>query len=1502
MTNNIKKFSLLILSILLTTFITIGCLGFMPASANSMTTLTADTITIGDTSYKAQTFTVDGNTETIRFAMAKGAAIRMEEPTGIRFITYMSRYDYENLVEKYGKENVDIGTLVYVGSHDNLTLDTKGVGNIKIEKASIVTDLELSKDEVLRFSAVIANVPQKYYQSQISARSYITVNGCTAYTQFNSVDNSRSVSEVAKIGLVAQATTLSNDTRLLIESFTTIDNVATPIVIDTFNTLKEQLDESPLMNGQTVKYAFDPQVVGEEYSQDIKDDTTFLQTYNTGSRADRTKLVTVYTQQGEILNVPIVVATRAIGTKTDLTNLAKKYKNNVAGEYYALTANIDAGNVNLTNYFGGSWKNANPWYATFDGQGYAIQNVKFTNGLFPNIATTGVVTNLGLINGQKAVNGGGLISNECAGEISNCFVQGSIETGDNNGASQGGLVNVAYATAKIENNVVIPTYTNGGTNALGNLFANPDKVKNNIAISNVTQLTNSAINTTNNLMYLTAQAYADDYINKIDSFNNYWVNTQIFPILRGMSSAYNVNAYSKVFKQHLTLEIGLKNTANSVYLPLVDKSLDSAQNVASVSVDGVSVPFTVDGANVIFDGNAISNKTQGEKVITIAVGSNAYSFNVNAYTFVINDLEGLKEFFSIQASNKAGETYILNADIDALGFDFSTLYDNATRANQSWIATFDGRGHTIKNAKFYMGFLPQINGYDASTKTFCGTTVRNLSLVDPIDSFIPTASLPCGFLARRNLNSGLIENCYVKGVLTHAYYGGLVGQNGPGKTGHEATTIKNCVAQVEMASSVAGSDFGGIASNSFYSCGKYINTYLISKNVSLIANTEYGTFTNTKIYTDYSQLYADTTSQGATTLLSGQGYWLNTSDGLTFGDKVIDNSHNSVARYVVENGVANYIIVLPNNFTHLEEYSALQLQLYVEKATGALLPICVEANVPSTANNIISVGRTSDYATYLKTASAQSFNIYTTEKGSVHIVGFDDYGTLFGVYEWLSTHIGWDCISVNEVVYDQTESVKLLDADYLERPTFKIRPVGNIQAYMDNELAYLFRFTRNNGGVLTYVNGRNQHNAFSYLPPATYNDSSITETYHPDWYSTANVQDNAKIQLCYTAHGNTAERNLMLTTVAQVLFDTVRASTDSEITVQFSMEDNVYWCTCSSCTASKNTYGTNVATVIKFCNELHALLDTKMQAVGDYRTVNLIFFAYLGCETAPVKTNANGTYSPIDQSVVCAENVYPMYALAYGEYTSPLGSNDFEGRNQATNSPTDYYNNLKKWSCIADKLYVWMYGASFYDLFIPYDSITYLQQTLRVLSEFNVHYVFQEGAHVSASPNVTGFTVFKDYISSKLMWNVNADVSEITDTFFNEYFGKASTSMRKYYDELMAQCQAQKSVSGYDANTMNGELLKTAYWPQAKLNTWLTYIDQAYSDIEYLKDIDMNRYNELKNRIKLESLAIRYILANLYTTTLEFRQEFKADAVALGYTYIGFRYADIQKLWDKLGV
>ena len=84
-------------------------------------------------------------------------------------------------------------------------------------------------------------------------------------------------------------------------------------------------------------------------------------------------------------------------------------------------------------------------------------------------------------------------------------------------------------------------------------------------------------------------------------------------------------------------------------------------------------------------------------------------------------------------------------------------------------------------------------------------------------------------------------------------------------------------------------------------------------------------------------------------------------------------------------------------------------------------------------------------------------------------------------------------------------------------------------------------------------------------------------------------------------------------------------------------------------------------------------------------------------------------------------------------------------------------------------------------------------------------------------------------------------------------------------------------------------------------------IDQAYQDIEPLRETDPERYATLYDRILVESMQFRYLMISIYYTEfseaeiLEMRNEFKYDFNRLGLT--SYRESvDIAELWNEWGI
>ncbi|MBR1867366.1 MAG: DUF4838 domain-containing protein [Clostridia bacterium] len=610
--------------------------------------------------------------------------------------------------------------------------------------------------------------------------------------------------------------------------------------------------------------------------------------------------------------------------------------------------------------------------------------------------------------------------------------------------------------------------------------------------------------------------------------------------------------------------------------------------------------------------------------------------------------------------------------------------------------------------------------------------------------------------------------------------------------------------------------------------------------------------------------------------------------------------------WLVKDAQTEYKIVLPQN-PHDNEYNAAsELGYFFKAATGANFEVVNEnAGVKPSGGKYLFVGNT-DAGKALgvdvseKTLTSQGFKI-VTEGDDIYLLGGGTFGTVFSAYSLLEKYIDFDVVAADEIVYKESKDLKFLKINATEVPDFEYRVSGNIQTYNDPLIAQRFRYILAYGNGFMTVNGRLYHNAFSYIPPAEYNDPK-KEDYHPDWYS-GNGTAISNLQVCYTAHGNKTEYEALLNKCLDVLYETVLRNPNID-NVQFSMEDNTYWCSCETCAAEKAKYGTDSAVVIKFCNDLHAKLAEKLAENGIDRKVNLVFFGYLKTTEPPVVKNSDGGYSPIDDSVRCDDGVYVFLGLVYAKYVYPAGD-----------TQNEYYVDLvKRWKAVSSEIYLWTYGTNYRNYYIPYNTFNSMKETYALYSEYDVRYIFEEGQHYATNQHPTGFTYLKDYLLSKIQWDTTADAKALTDKFFEYYFKDASKAMRKYYDELRVLFEMQeqgllKTSTGKVASIGGGifeDVKKAELWPQGMLMDWIGYIDEAYAAIEKYATSDPTTYKKLERRIKTESIAPRYLYLTLYLNdssaeTTEMRKAFMKDMQQLGNTEEGQGF-DLSGLWTQWGI
>ena len=144
-------------------------------------------------------------------ALDRGASVRMDDPSGIRFTGTVARTYYDRLVKDYGEENVKIGMLiaptVYLDNVDDFTKEALDAWDVATTKY-----LEIDADAIVaegntdyRIKCAMVNIKENNMQREFSARLYIKVtNGDETeyiYSGFSKTGNSRSVAYVATAAL-----------------------------------------------------------------------------------------------------------------------------------------------------------------------------------------------------------------------------------------------------------------------------------------------------------------------------------------------------------------------------------------------------------------------------------------------------------------------------------------------------------------------------------------------------------------------------------------------------------------------------------------------------------------------------------------------------------------------------------------------------------------------------------------------------------------------------------------------------------------------------------------------------------------------------------------------------------------------------------------------------------------------------------------------------------------------------------------------------------------------------------------------------------------------------------------------------------------------------------------------------------------------------------------------------------------------------------------------------
>ncbi len=575
-------------------------------------------------------------------------------------------------------------------------------------------------------------------------------------------------------------------------------------------------------------------------------------------------------------------------------------------------------------------------------------------------------------------------------------------------------------------------------------------------------------------------------------------------------------------------------------------------------------------------------------------------------------------------------------------------------------------------------------------------------------------------------------------------------------------------------------------------------------------------------------------------------------------------------------GRATGVVIEPKPVTEDDHYSSADKLIYVN------CPVqFAEAGLTMPEDNIGQTGY------YIRTVGT-----------SVFIMTKGEYGTQHAGISLLQHLIGYNMYGPDAVVYKKTGAT-LPDMNIIEKPDFDFYIAANS---IDDDTMYGMGFQDYNEIFINIESSHSSfnpwHNSLDYLP----NDIYLED--HPDWYSTesfAPIGDISRRDICYTAHGNQAEYELLVEEAYKQMMYWIEKNPTIP-TITFTIEDHNTVCQCDACKASAAKYnGSNAGAVIQFLNRVNNKIQQKLAddaaASGkEKRELNVLFFAYHKMLTPPAKQNPDGTWSPIDETVVCGDNL--------GVFIAPIESNYgysyYDDENERDKA------NCEGWAACTDIIYAWTYSANFLYYLFPCNTYDNMIENYRFFKSLGAVYMWPQGQHNAGE--FSHFTNFKDYVNSKALFDTSVNMKDLTDDYFANYFMDAAGPMREYYDQLLAHlCYLQEEYYLDFARVTHAEISKSVYWPVGLIAQWGSYIEDAYRAIEKYKTTDEELYIKLYDRITIESMFIRYVQASLHagsytdTALLEMRLAFKADCDKYGFN-CSAESGQISDIFSKWGI
>jgi len=490
---------------------------------------------------------------------------------------------------------------------------------------------------------------------------------------------------------------------------------------------------------------------------------------------------------------------------------------------------------------------------------------------------------------------------------------------------------------------------------------------------------------------------------------------------------------------------------------------------------------------------------------------------------------------------------------------------------------------------------------------------------------------------------------------------------------------------------------------------------------------------------------------------------------------------------LVEEGNPNATIVIPENATEREKHAAAILQEYIQRSTGAKLLVATAAS-----GNVIHIGQTRQVVA-LKLGrdklDEDGFLLQGIDNSNYVIVGGGDWGTEFGVYDFLERYLGVRWLMPTELGIDvpQHKTIDVPATRIIQEPVYLSREFAPV--YIDGkpkptDLGWWGRFNRARGRIVF------NHNLLKLFPVSEFGKT------HPEIYPILNGKR-------YIPRDDRDHRwnpnlsNPMTIDIAVAKIEKYFEENPQAVSFSLGMNDSARWDE-SEISKSRRNGKKNFLNIEDVSDEYFTWANEVVTRVlKKYPDKWFGTLAYMNLIEPPTKVNIH-------------PRIVPFITYDRMRWEDPKLRVQGE---QMT----------KRWTniCAVVGWYDYAYGSNY---LIPRVFSHRLQKNFAWGEKNQVKYSFAE-----LYPNWGEGP--KAWLYAKLLWNPNQDVDALLDDWYERFAGhKAAPSLKAFYDiwEKFWKVDIFKSPANHDER----EILFLNGTPKYLLGVPQSYIEDSDNALE----------------------------------------------------------------------